>query len=207
MGIIIIREVIGSKALVTGISKYAIRVIDNEGKIYPDGKMKVVGMPNINMTLPKIVRKELDNMINIIFDGTNIEFTKRITSFKKEFKKLRPSEISTKVGMNDLESKSYYVSKASRIFNTILHREGLEEEFEEIVNGDKVFLIFLKKNPITQADTIGYLEDSFLYKTGLDKYIDHNKHLEKLYTDNVQRFATVVKWDMKSSSLIMNKFF
>jgi len=207
------REIIASKGLVTGISRYAFRVIDDEGKLLDSPKMKIVGMPNINMTIPKPVRNALNDIINIIFDKDNHVLTKYIDNYKLEFDKYIPSDISLKMGVSSLKkyegmSKGvFWASKASIIYNNILLNNKLDQEFDLIEEGDKINIIYLNKNPITKAETLAFKDDEFLFRMGLDKYINRDKHFNNLFMEAVKTFCETINWNTNANSLLLDDLF
>ena len=206
-------EAVATHGLVTGISKYALRVTNDEGKdLLHNPKMKIVGMPNIAVSTPKKVAKALDETINIIFDKDNNALIKYINDYKKEFCTYLPSEISQLTGVSSVEkykdSKTaiYWASKASIIYNNLLKKLDLNDEFDLVGENDKVMLIYLKNNPITKADVLAYKEDAFLFKTGLNKYIDYDRHFKVLFLDNVQRFTDAISWSTTKASSMKKLF-
>ena len=219
------REVIATHGLVTGISKYSLRVTNDEGKaLYDKPKMKTVGMPNISVTLPKSVRKALDDVVNIFFDGINDDLIDYIDEYKKRFATYKPSEISQLIGCstvakydeqlnkedeftNDTKQETiFWVSKASIIYNQILEKNELQYEFDAVGENDKVMLIYLKRNPITKADVIAYKDDAFLDKVGLRQYIDIDRHFKALFLEAVTNFCTTNGWKTDVNDALMDIF-
>lgn len=201
------REVIASHGLITGISRYCLRVTDDEGKdLVNNPKMKTVGMPNISTTIPKKIRRALDEVIEIMFDYDNDRLIKYIEDYRKVFSTYVASDLSLLSGVSNVEAPSYYVAKASRIYNIILKDKKLEEYYEEIMNGDKVYLIHLKPNDVTRADTIAIKDNKFLIDVGLKDKINYDLHFEKLFLNNVDTLAKIVKWNLNKNSAIMDLF-
>lgn len=207
-----VNEVI-AKGLVTGISKYSLRVYAAEGNILDKPKSKTTGMPQINMTIPKPVRNALNNIVDIIFDKDNHALTKYIDEYKQEFNNYKPSDISLKMGVSSLKKYEgmtkgiFWASKASLIYNDILISNKLDQEFDLIEEGDKINIIYLNKNPITRAETLAFKDDEFLVRMGLDKYIDRDKHFNNLFLEAVKTFCETINWNTNANSLLLDDLF
>ena len=208
------REVIASHGLITGISKYTLRLTDNKGKSFIDKpKQKTVGMPNISVTLSKNIKKALDKVVQIIFDGDNLELVKFIDTFRKEFETYKPTDIAQLMGVSSVDKYKdatkdiFWVSKASMIYNNIVKKHDLEDEFDLVGENDKVHVLFLNKNPITRAETLAFKDDEFLVRMGLDRYIDRDKHFNNLFLEAVKTFCETINWNTNANSLLLDDLF
>ncbi len=67
-------------------------------------------------------------------------------------------------------------------------------------------IIYLKNNPIIKSDVLAYKEDSFLVKTGLYKYIDYDKHFDKLFMEAVKTFTDTINWKTDKNSTLAKLF-
>jgi len=208
-------EVIASNGLITGISKYALRVTNDEGKeLYDNPKMKIVGMPNISVTLPIKIKEALNKTLDIFFDKDNDTFIDYIKSYKKEFCSYKPSEICQLMGVTSIskylepnfKGTVYWVSKASIIYNNLVLEHNMQEEHDLVTENDKVRLIYLKKNPFTDASVIAFKSDLFLEQIGLDKYINHDVLFDKLFLNTVQAYTETNHWAMNDNNLFMDLF-
>ena len=207
-------EKICTKGISTGISRYSLRMDVEDGELLEEPKMKTIGMPNINMTIPLKVRKSLDKVIDIILDLSNEELLDYIEEYKKEFFKYKPSDIAEMSGVTHLHKYAqgvntkgiYHRSKASLYYNDLLKKHQLEDIYDIIEENDKVMFILLKDNNITDANVLGFKEDAFLKDVGLLDYINYDLHFQKLFLEPLKKFCGTINWKTDRGSSLMSLF-
>lgn len=85
------REVVGRFGLFITKKRYAINCVDIEGDVYPDGKLKIMGMDIKRSDTPEFIQDFLEGVLKGALSGKpEDEVIEEIKTFKKEFAQLDP---------------------------------------------------------------------------------------------------------------------
>lgn len=204
------KEIISDVFVSSGKKRYCCRIWDNEGVRLTKPKQKIVGLEIKRSDTPADVRIKLGKIIELLFVGDNNKLIDFIDSYRKEHRTLHIDKIAIPSGISDIDkfykdpklTKPMHV-KASMLFNELtIHNQ----EFNPINNGDKIKYVFLKRNPITNADVIGFNDSQFIYSTGLDKFVDYDRLFERTFLNPVKTLTDVINWKIDKNSALMELF-
>ena len=203
------REVIADRAIWTAKKRYILQVLDSEGVRFAEPKIKMMGIEAVKSSTPMPCRKAMKDMFSIMLTGSEEETQKAIKDFKVEFKKLPPEEIAfprSCNGIDDYSSRSSIYAKGtpmhvrgSLLYNHQLKVLGLEDDYEQIQNGNKIKFIYMSiPNPL-QENVMSF--DSILPpEFGLHKYIDYDKQFQKTFIDPLEIILDAIGWTVEPVS-------
>lgn len=204
-------EIIADVFISTGKKRYAARIWWDEGNYLAKPKKKIVGLDIKRSSTPNDARIKLSSVLDYIFEDNNNSLVSMISSYEKELKELPIDKIAIPSGISDI-TKYEGVTKAvpmhvraSLIFNNYIEKHNMTN-YQRINNGDKIKYIFLKKNPITTSDVIGFNDVEFLIETGLDKFIDYSRLFERTFLTPVKGLTDAIGWETKKSRTIKKLF-
>jgi DNA polymerase elongation subunit (family B) len=209
------QEIICSNMLHIGPKMYAYHVINEEG--YNTNKIDAKGIEIVRSSSPTIFRKSLKDILERLLKGdSDDQLNSIVKSYKNEFYYAKPEDISVNIGVNGLEEyissdNTYkkgtpYHIKSVAHYHCLLHEFDIEYKYEQIKEGDKIKVVYIKKNP-WGFETIGYYKfpNEFLDK-GLS--IDYDKMIEKYFTNKVKiLFDPINRSSILNDNTIENLFF
>jgi len=185
------QEIIAKSVLFVKKKKYSCWIIEEEGASVD--YIKTTGLEIVRSDTPEIVRPFLKDIITMILKGSSdYEISDKVQKVKKDLLASIPEEISTNIGVHEL-SKYIGVNnlckkgtpmhvKSVANYRSLLNILKLEDKYEDIVDGTKVKVVYLKKNKF------GFESMAFLrWPTEFDKVIqiDYNKQVEKTFTNKI----------------------
>lgn len=208
---ILVHNCISDVFISTGKKRYAARIWWDEGNYLAKPKKKIVGLDIKRSSTPNDARIKLSSVLDYIFEDNNNSLVSMISSYEKELKELPIDKIAIPSGISNI-TKYENVTKAvpmhvraSLIFNNYIEKHNMTN-YQRINNGDKIKYIFLKKNPITTSDVIGFNDVEFLIETGLDKFIDYPRLFERTFLTPVKGLTDAIGWETKKSVTIKKLF-
>lgn len=186
------QEIIAKSVLFVKKKKYSAWHINEEGATVD--RIKTTGLEIVRSDTPEVVRPVLKEIITMILKGnSDKEISDRVLSIKKELLSSTPEQISTNTGVHNL---SKYIGadnscrKGTPIhvrsvanFRSLTRFLKIENKYEDIVDGSKVKIVYLKKNKFG-FDSIAFLR----WPSEFDKVIqiDYDKQIEKVFLNKVQ---------------------
>lgn len=217
------QEVICAGVLTTGKRRYAMYVTNKEGVNVEELDMKGLELMKSNMN--KLFKKFGEDFIkNILFGKPKSEIDNDIVDFYKSMKTLDPRQLGKPTGVKQIHSyhipamagdmfssfrlKAPANTKAAVRYNDLLKFKKLDKKYESIIEGDKIFIINLKKNPYN-LETIGLpnaqipSEIEEFVKT----YIDVEEIFDSLLANKLKSLYTDLSWDFPPLNPNVNKFF
>lgn len=209
------REGIADRGIWTAKKRYILNVWDNEGVRYAKPKLKIMGIEAIKSSTPAPCREAMEELFQILINGTELETQQFIQDFRNRFDALPVEEKSFPRGVSSLkqyaDSKTIYKkstpinSRAALMYNHLLKQHGLENKYEAIKEGEKIKYIHLDpKNP-TREDVIGFsqvLPPEF----GLHRYIDNQKQFEKSFLDPAKIILDSIGWKSEEEASLEDFF-
>ena len=87
-------EGISSNGFWTGKKRYALNVFENEGVVYNEPKIKIMGLEVVKSSTPLVVRDKLRSSVGLILNGSEEQVQDFVSEVKEEFKKYSVEEIS-----------------------------------------------------------------------------------------------------------------
>lgn len=217
------QEVICAGVLTTGKRRYAMYVTNKEGVNVEELDMKGLELMKSNMN--KLFKKFGEDFIkNILFGKPKPEIDNDIIEFYKTLKTLDPRQLGKPTGVKQIGAytipartgdmfssfrlKTPINTRAAVVYNDLLKFRRLDKKYESIIEGDKIFIINLKKNPynlkvigIPNAKTPPEIEEF------VKQYIDVEEIFESLLGNKLKNLYEDLKWDFVALNPNVNKFF
>ena len=214
------RECIADKAVWTAKKRYMMQVFDSEGIRYETPKNKIMGIETTRSSTPQVVRDNLKKAISLILttnEDTVIEF---IESFREKFNGFEPEEIAFPRGVNGMnkysnsstiyEKSTPIAVKGSLIYNYYIKNKKLHNKYRQIVDGDKIKFIHLKKpNPlggIAGTDQVIAFPNSLPKEFKLDDFIDYEMQFQKAFLDPIKNILDKIGWNHEQVSSLEDFF-
>jgi DNA polymerase elongation subunit (family B) len=205
------REVLADRGLFVRKKGYALSVHNSEGVQYDKPKLKVKGLELVKSSTPAIVRDKLRIVVDKVLHGTEEDIQGFVSEFQKEFMTLPFEDIAFPRGLNGLEdyasSTTIYGSKCpaqvrgALLFNHHLKRLGLQNKYQELVEGEGIKFLYLKMpNPI--YENIISFTDKLPVEFKLESFIDYDLMFQKTFLDPVDTIIESLKWQsVKTANL------
>ena len=188
------QEIICSNMLHLGPKMYAYHVINNEG--FDCDKIEAKGVEIVRSTSPRVFRVALKNLLEHLLKGKDDEFLGNlIEEHKKTFYSAKPEDVSINTSINnisqyigedfDYKKGTPYHLKGVAHYHFLLKKFGIENKYEQIKEGDKVRVVYLRKN-MFGFDVVSYYRwpEEFKnnnitvdYQTMIDKYFIAKAHI------------------------------
>jgi DNA polymerase elongation subunit (family B) len=199
------REKIADKGLFIAKKRYVLSVWNNEGVTYSSPKMKIMGIEAVKSSTPEICRKAMKEAIPIILYKTLDDIKSFIDKFKDEFYNASLEDIAFPRSVNNLskyagtsriyESGTPMHVRAALLYNFLVKKFNLKNEYDLIKNNDKIKFVYLKiPNPI-QENVIGFTT-KFPEFNSLSKYIDYETQFNKTFIDPLQTMTDLLSWNL-----------
>ena len=217
------QEVICAGVLTTGKRRYAMYVTNKEGVNVEELDMKGLELMKSNMN--KMFKKFGENLIkNVLFGKPKPEIDEDIISFYKTLKTLDPRQLGKPTGVKQISSyhiparagemfssfriKAPANTKAAVRYNDLLRFKKLDKKYESIIEGDKIFIINLKKNPYN-LETVGLpnAQVPSEIEEFVKQYIDVDEIFESLLANKLKNLCGDLKWEFPPLNPNVNKFF
>jgi DNA polymerase elongation subunit (family B) len=200
------REDIADKAIVTGKKRYIMQVLDSEGVRYKEPKIKIKGIECVKSSTPMVCRNMIKDSIKIILNEDEKTVQDYIQECYEKFCKHDIVDISFPRGTTNLEkymSNTNMYRKATPIhvrsailYNHFLDEYKLDKKYQKIKSGDKIKFIYLKVPNTIRENIIGFIDvlpDEF----NLHNYIDYELQFEKAFVAPVQTILDTSGWSWK----------
>jgi hypothetical protein len=162
---------------------------------------------------PSSVRKSLDNVIDLLFEGDNQKLIDFIDEYAVSHKKENVDYIAIPSGISDI-TKYEEVDKsvpmhvrASKVMNDLILKSDKVNDYPLVVNGDKIKYVFLKPNNPIKSDIIAFKDPRMLTEFNLLKYVDYPRLFERTFISPVEKLVESIDWRMDSGSAVMADLF
>lgn len=199
------RETIADRGLWTAKKRYILNVWDKEGKRYKEPELKIMGVEAVRSTTPEVIRNKLKETFKVLLMETPKTSHDFMDSFKKEFFKLKPEEVSFPKGVNNIEKYSsdntVYKKgtpmqvRASILYNKLLKDKNVKDKYRPINSGDKIKYSYLRTpNPINE-NVIAF-PDVLPEEFGLHEYVDYDTQFAKGYTEPLRPIFNALGWSV-----------
>lgn len=175
------REAISDKGVFVAKKRYFLRVYDMEGVRYEDPYMKRMGIEIIRTSTPDFSKKYLNDSINIILDSDNSSLVKWLNEIKKKFTSVPIADISKRTGVSRINYKEGDIipinSRAAIVYNKFITENNLTNQFNPIIAGDKIQIVYLKEPNIFKSNIIAFNNPEFI--ENYRQYVDFDLNWDK----------------------------
>ena len=215
------REVVASKGLFITKKRYAVMIIDKEGKRADvngkPGKVKAMGLDLKRSDTPKVIQDFLSDLLNDVLTGVQREeIVEKIRTFKYAFKERPAWEKGSPKRVNNLTKYSAAEEKAGRAnmpghvraamnWNTMRRMNG-DKYSLQVVDGMKTIVCKLKSNALGWT-SIGYpTDEQRLPQWFVELPFDDSQMEATVVDQKVDNLLGVLEWDLASSTNTSNTF-
>lgn len=202
--------------ILAGKAKYAVELVDNEGKYYENQKVAITGLETKRSDTPTIIRDTLDKAISIMFDNDNMKLINFIENFRDEYYKgIDIDDIASPTGVSNISKHEAEKQRATPIhvrasmnYNKFIKAKDIEKDgFQPITDGEKIKWLRLKDNPFIKDDVIAYNDKSIFREFDLLKYMDTDTMYEKTFVKKVLSLCETVNMKMDINSFLADELF
>jgi DNA polymerase elongation subunit (family B) len=209
------REGISDAAFWTAKKRYAVRVWDSEGVRFKEPDVKVTGLEVVRSSTPGVVRKYLQEAIEVILDDNEEKLWELVIAKRKEFNAESVENISFPRSISNLDK--YYDSeniyskatpmqvRAALMYNHILKKKELSKIYRYINEGDKIKYLYLKQPNTIGSNTIGFLND-LPREFDLHKYADYDTMFNKTFIEPLTSILDCFGWTTERINKIDSLF-
>ena len=151
------QEIIAKTALFIKKKKYAYWLLNKEG--VSKDEIKVTGLEIVRSESAEAIRPRLKEVMEMIMkQKSDDEIAKTIRKYKKELNKLSAEELAANIGVNGIKkylgvnnhspkSGTPWHVKGVYNYRLLLKELGIKDKYEDIYEGLKAKVIYVKKNP------------------------------------------------------------
>ena len=209
------REVIADSGIWTAKKRYILHVHNSEGVQYDEPKLKIMGIETTRSSTPEIVRKRLKDAIKLIMTTDEKHIVDFIEKFRDDFYSCPAELVAFPRSVRGLEKyydpKSIYrkstpiAVKGSLLWNHMLEKKGLNKQYPEIRDYDKIKFVYLKvPNPV--GDQVISFPDYIPEELAIHDYVDYEKQFEKSFLDPLRTILDVIGWKTESVGTLEDLF-
>lgn len=203
------REVISDRGLFLEPKKYILHILNDEGDVVD--KFKYTGVEVVTTKTPKKLKPHIKKVIeSVIMDLDKKKANKLYLESYEVFKNLESGQVSSNGSMNTYNkwipaSYSGFTApkgtpqnvKAAYFFNEIIKREGLDYEYEPLVEGDKIKFAYVETPNKYGIDVIGYGTDNLPKEIEEIISINYNRMFEAIVSAPIKRVYKLVGWSLR----------
>lgn len=214
------REIVGRRGLFITKKRYAILVLDQDGKRQDKdgkpGKVKAMGLDLKRSDTPKVVQAFLSDILLDVLLGHNEEVViDKIKAFKKVFKSLpawqqgSPKRVNNLVNYTEKEShgKANLPGHVRAALNWNNLRKMYGDKYSmEIVDGMKVIVCKLKNTPMGYTSVAYPVDQSHLPKWFTELPFDPAGMETSVVDKKIDNLIGILNWDIASQTQTTNTF-
>ena len=215
------REVVASKGLFITKKRYAVMIIDKEGKRVDvdgkPGKVKAMGLDLKRSDTPKVIQEFLSDILNDVLTGVERDaIIEKIRKFKYVFKERPGWEKGSPKRANNVTMYQAKEAKAGKAnmpghvraainWNT-MRRMNSDNYSLQVVDGMKVIVCKLKTNPLGWT-SIAYPTDEMHLPQWFKELPFDDAEMEATVIDGkIDNLLSVLEWDLGSATNTANTF-
>ena len=215
------REVVASKGLFITKKRYAVMIIDKEGRRLDingrPGKVKAMGLDLKRSDTPKVIQDFLSEILNDVLVGVGRDdIVEKIRKFKYTFSERPGWEKGSPKRVNNLTMYSKKEEREGRAnmpghvraamnWNA-LRRMNSDNYSMQVVDGMKTIVCKLKSNPLGWT-SIGYPTDELHLPQWFRELPFDDAEMEATVVDQkISNLLGVLEWDLSSATNTENTF-
>lgn len=198
------REAIADKGIWTAKKRYILNVLDNEGVVYHEPKLKMMGIEAIRSSTPSICKEYITEALKIIMASDNERPVQQyIEQCRHNHRKLGFEDIAFPRGVNGMDKYRDAVTifkkatpihvKASLIYNDQIKKRGLTHKYPLIHDSDKIKWVYLKEPNTFFSSVIG-AQRTLPPQFNVEQYIDYDKMFQKSFLDPIENILNCIGW-------------
>jgi DNA polymerase elongation subunit (family B) len=209
------REALADRGIWTAKKRYAINVHNNEGVSYKEPKLKVMGLEMVKSSTPSVIRQKMKAVLNLMMNSTEEKVHEFIESFREEFNRLPPEDVSSPRGCNGIASYSDSVTlykkgtpihvKGAILYNFHVKQMGLENKYPLIKEGEKLKFAYLKM-PNPAKDTVISFPQRLPKELGLHEFIDYDMQFNKAFIEPIRVVLDCMGWKIEKQNTLESFF-
>jgi len=215
------REIVASKGLFITKKRYAVMIIDKEGKRLDvdgkPGKVKAMGLDLKRSDTPKVIQDFLSNILHDVLTGSGRDqVVESIRTFKYEFaerpgwEKGSPKRVNNLTQYQKKEDREGRANMPGHVRAAInwnnLRRMNSDNYSMQIVDGMKVIVCKLKSNPLGWT-SIAYPTDELHLPEWFRTLPFDDAEMESTVIDGkVDNLLSVLDWNLSSATNTENTF-
>ena len=209
------RETIANKGIWKAKKMYILNALNIEGVQFNEPQLKIQGIEAVRSSTPNVCRKNIKEALKLVMNKDEATVQKFIEDFRKEFVTLSFDEVAFPrgvKGMSKYKDRSSVYAKGSPIhvkgallYNHLLEKKGLQNQYQTIGDGDKIKFAYLKiPNPLN--DTVISVVDGLPPELELDRYIDHEMQFKKTFLEPIKNVLDVIGWNVEQTNDLASFF-
>lgn len=197
------REAIAEKGIWLGKKHYVLNCWNIEGVEYKEPYLKTVGIEVQKSSTPKICRESLKKAISFVMNKDEETVQAYVNEFKTEFMSKKFEEIAFPRGVNGINEYKDSVTiwakgtpihtKGALIHNHLLKKNGLDNKYPMIVDGDKIKFAYMKERNPYNIPVFAML-DEIPEEFDIQQWTDYNLQFEKTFLDPLNNLMKVIGW-------------
>jgi len=202
------QEIVCPNALFLSAKMYAFWVLNNEG--YDCDTIDAKGIEIVRSSSPPVFRKALKDVLKRLLKGDDDSVLSDIVDkYKETFYNAEPEKISVSIGANNLDKYididgnpikgAPYQVKGVAHYHSLLKTFDISYKYERIKEGDKVKIVYIKKNPWGFSNISYYKWPQEFTEKGIR--IDYDLMIEKYFINK----AKILLDPINKSDILVDK--
>ena len=209
------REAIANKGIWTAKKRYILNVWNNEGVVYSEPKLKIMGIEAVRSSTPSSCRDSIKKCISVIMNAEEDDVIKFIEKFRDVFAKLPFEDIAFPRGCKNMQEyadlNSIYRKatpihvRGALVYNHMLKQKKLDSRFQVVQNGDKIKFCYMKlPNPL--RENVVSCPGTLPRQLGLEQYIDYDVQFDKAFVEPIKTILDAIGWRVEKKSSLESFF-
>jgi len=196
------REKVAENVVITAKKRYGMLVWDSEGERFETPELIYKGLEIVRSNTPNVVKQPLRDCLRLILQKDENALHEFVKNFKKEYYSFEPEIIAIASGVSDLEKyltptgygkKTPIYTKAAIIYNNLLERLEIANDYEKIRSGGKVKFVWLKKPNKIREEVVGF-DEKIPKEFGVHNNIDYLSMYKKTFLKPLESITEKIGW-------------
>jgi len=196
------REAIADRCVFLAKKRYLLNVLDNEGVVYDEPKVKIVGIESRRASTPQAARDAIQDLAKIVLQEDEPAVQAYVKAFREKYETLPFADIAKATTANGLikygSKDTVYILgapqhvKAALLYNHYIEKKGLD--LEKIFEGEKIKYMYLR-SPNPMGVGVIAVPNHLPKELELDAYLDRDLQFEKTFIKPLKAILNVLKWE------------